>query len=299
MTDTVRSLTALQALLADNVTHDISPQDQRDAIYSALGVVPYVAKSTSYTATENDELIGVTTSTSTITITLPAVATTRVGKVYTIRKVDSGTGHVIVDGNSAEQIDADTTKILLNQYASITIVNNGSAWSVVASYGVVSGLTFVATASVTVADTTNETTLIGSGIGNLTLPANFYRVGKVLRIKAAGMVSNTGTPNLTITAKHGATVTGSTGGVATEVGLSNTGWTCEVIHVCRTVGGSGTVMSQGVFNYGANTQVVMANSGAITIDTTTTQALNLTATWGTQSASNTISCHEFLIEILR
>ena len=37
MTDTARSLSALQALLADNTAGDISPQDLRDVLVSALG----------------------------------------------------------------------------------------------------------------------------------------------------------------------------------------------------------------------------------------------------------------------
>lgn len=38
MVDTVRTLAALQALFADNVIEDISPQDLRDFLVSALGV---------------------------------------------------------------------------------------------------------------------------------------------------------------------------------------------------------------------------------------------------------------------
>jgi hypothetical protein len=37
MADTVRNLTALQGLLADNTDRSISPQDLRDAVYTCLG----------------------------------------------------------------------------------------------------------------------------------------------------------------------------------------------------------------------------------------------------------------------
>ena len=38
MTDTARSLSALQTLLADNVAEDITPQDLRDMLVSCLGI---------------------------------------------------------------------------------------------------------------------------------------------------------------------------------------------------------------------------------------------------------------------
>jgi hypothetical protein len=37
-TDTIRTLTNLQAMLADNITHDVPPQIVRDAVFSTRGV---------------------------------------------------------------------------------------------------------------------------------------------------------------------------------------------------------------------------------------------------------------------
>ncbi len=127
MADTIRTLTALQTLLADNSTRAISEQDLRDAVYSVLGVVPYVAKTANYTATEDDEFISCDATGGAITITLPAVATTRVGKRYTVKKIDAS-NNVILDGNASETIDGATTKTLSSQWAVMTIVNTGSAW---------------------------------------------------------------------------------------------------------------------------------------------------------------------------
>ncbi len=133
MADTVRSLTALQALLADNTARAISPQDIRDALYSVLGVVPFVAKTSSYTATANDEVIPCDATGGAITITLPAVASTRVGKVYTIKKLDNS-NNVIIDGNSSEQVEFGDNITLTTQYESVTIINTGSAWLAVGNY---------------------------------------------------------------------------------------------------------------------------------------------------------------------
>ena len=48
---------------------------------------------------------------------------------------------------------------------------------------------FAATASVQVTNTTTPTSVVGSGVGSLTLPADFFTAGKVLRVFASGAVS--------------------------------------------------------------------------------------------------------------
>lgn len=300
MAETVRDLSALLALMPVSTPNGTSAQDVRDGFNSAIGVVHYIAKSANYTATDDDEVIDVTTGSSAITITLPAVATTRVGKQYTIRKADSGTGTVIVDANASEIIGEATTgltQILFTQFAYLTIVNTGSLWLILASRAVVSGATFIATAAATVANTTTETTLIGGGNGSATLPANFWRVGKSLRVRAWGVVSDTGTPTLTINLKIGSTTLCTTGAITLGSGISNVHFTLDAILTCRTTGATGTIMSQGVFMQNAVVSG-LTNTAADTIDTTAAAAVDVTATWGAASASNTISSHNVTVELL-
>lgn len=128
MADTIRALSALQTLLADNSSRAISEQDVRDAVYSTLGVVPYVAKSSAYTLTEDDCVVAVTTGASDLTFTLPAVASTRVGKFYILIKVDSGAGDIVADGASAETINGAATKAVATQWSALLLVNTGAAW---------------------------------------------------------------------------------------------------------------------------------------------------------------------------
>jgi hypothetical protein len=92
-----------------------------------------VSKSGDYTATDNDDVILVTTAGSTITITLPA-ASGRTGKVFNIKKVDSGTGKVVVDGNGAETIDGLASVQIAFQYETIHIVCDGSGWQFVGQH---------------------------------------------------------------------------------------------------------------------------------------------------------------------
>src|ERR1041385_1262124 len=113
MADTVRAYSALQTLLADNSTRAISEQDLRDMLASVIGVIPYVAKTADYSATESDEFITVSTSSADITITLPAVATTRAGKRYVIKKIDANAHDAVINPNASELLDGSSSSVHL------------------------------------------------------------------------------------------------------------------------------------------------------------------------------------------
>lgn len=162
---------------------------------------------------------------------------------------------------------------------------------------------FTQTASATVANTVTETTVTAAGVGTLTLPANYFRIGTSLKIIATGYISDTGTPTLNIRFKLGSTTICSTGAVALAGTISNNLWRVEVELTCRTVGATGTVIAQGKFEYDesthAGTTEGMVSTATTTIDTTATQAVNLTVEWGTANASNTITCTNLALEALR
>jgi hypothetical protein len=62
-----------------------------------------------------------------ITIALPP-ASSSAGLVYDILKADGSANAVTIDGNASETINGATTKVLSNQYSSVTIICNGSGW---------------------------------------------------------------------------------------------------------------------------------------------------------------------------
>jgi hypothetical protein len=149
---------------------------------------------------------------------------------------------------------------------------------------------FAQTATVTVADTTNETTLVGAGEGSLSVLKNSTLVGKTFKITGAGVYSNTGTPTLNLQVKLGAVAIAATGAVTTVTGASNRVFTFDILVTVRSVGGSGTAFAQGLL-FENSTQKIwpMGNTSTVAVDTTANLAFNVTATWGTGSASNTIS----------
>lgn len=64
------------------------------------------------------------------TITLPAVSGIS-GRIYFIKKTDSSSNAVTIDGNVSETIDGATTQDLLNQFDALTVVTDGTEWFIV------------------------------------------------------------------------------------------------------------------------------------------------------------------------
>lgn len=164
---------------------------------------------------------------------------------------------------------------------------------------------FSSTATQTVAATVAETTIIGSGSGSLILPANYLTQGKVLRFVVRGLYS---TPALNIGSiaiklKFGSTVLNAAASAsALAVSITNAGFDGEAFITCRSVGASGTVVLMGGLTYGIGNNlaplVLAINNGvtATTIDTTVAQTLDCTVTWSNNTAGNSVSSLNCLLE---
>ena len=72
----------------------------------------------------------VTTGASNLTMTLPADPTD--GQIVTVKKIDSGAGEVIIQGDGTDPIDGATAgKRLYYQYESLTCVANSDEWFII------------------------------------------------------------------------------------------------------------------------------------------------------------------------
>lgn len=89
-----------------------------------------VSKTASYSATTADTVILCDATSAAITITLYA-ASGNSGRSITVKKTDSSTNSVTIDGNASETIDGDLTKVISSQYSSYTMVCNGTSWFLV------------------------------------------------------------------------------------------------------------------------------------------------------------------------
>lgn len=158
------------------------------------------------------------------------------------------------------------------------------------------------------ANTTTET-IISPSSPDFTFPANWFYPGAVLRVTAAGEISTTGSPTFTFQLRYGG-VSGtsliSTGALTQGTTQTRLAWRFEAIVACRSIGTSGTVVPEGLVTWNTTTSAgttlavpqTIPSPATVTVDTTTAKALVLTGAWSAASASNTATCHQWLIESL-
>lgn len=179
--------------------------------------------------------------------------------------------------------------------------------------GMESGQLMVRSSATTVANTVTESWLCYT-----TIPANDAQVGMVYRIKAFGTWSVTGTPTLNIRMRLGSSATPASntswaqlGATTTQSGVTTRLWMAEQLAFVESTGalaswsGPLKVKSAGFLagsppyvNDGAEITTAIDGSASNTIDSTVANYFGLTATWGTASASNTITCKGFVAERL-
>lgn len=161
-------------------------------------------------------------------------------------------------------------------------------------------LLFAQLASVTVANSAAETSLIGAVAGSLVIPAGSLAVGDTLKLSAFGFHSAVANPSMRVRAYLGATVILDTGVVASG-NSANALWDVRANATLRQVGAGGQLAAQGFYTESAGGVNLfgMVNLAAIGVDTTADLAFNLTAQWGVASPGNTITCSNLILEKAR
>lgn len=140
------------------------------------------------------------------------------------------------------------------------------------------------------------------------LPANVLEAGMKLQLEAFCTFSTTGTPTLLLGFYHGG-VAGTALAVSSAVttGSGAAAWSAILRWrgQVRSVGSSGSIVGQGEFLLGTSLTAFSARcipevaaSRTVTIDTTAAKSLTVGAQWGTNSASNTITCNDFTVTLL-
>lgn len=162
-----------------------------------------------------------------------------------------------------------------------------------------SGTIFAQTASKTVANTTTETTLVTTGSGTMTMAPNLLKVGKSIRLRIWCYHSSVSAATIRFKIKIGSTTVIDTGAHNSH-NDTNKLIQLDAIITCRTAGASGTVLGQATFEeFGSSPDSNgVVNTTTSTIDTTSAQTLDVTAQWGTASASNTITCTNLVVEAI-
>lgn len=205
----------------------------------------------------------------------------------------------VQEANRVRDRDATMTG-LTNTYSEAFYINNADASAV--------------------ATTASEASLL-TGLNNQpVIPANWWlQQGAQLRtieVIARGVMGTTSTPTLIFQARLGATsgatfLSGTSVGVSAAIscasGVSNKWWELRLLLTCRvsgigtanaTLSGAGVVTSPGGFAspfiYPLEPSTPDTATWTSTLDNSVTQYLNLSVTWGTSSASNTIQLKQLI-----
>lgn len=100
------------------------------AILDNLGAATVINESADFAAAASvfpEVVYRVTTGSSVITATLPSPTSIPVGKIFTIKKIDSGVGQVVVSGS----IDGATSWTIGTQWSYVRVSNNGATYDVI------------------------------------------------------------------------------------------------------------------------------------------------------------------------
>lgn len=164
---------------------------------------------------------------------------------------------------------------------------------------------FVGTADKTVTNTTTETTAFPTGVGTRTLQADWWQVGRSVRIKGFGVYTTPAITGGTVTikVKLGSTVIAQVATSALLVGATAAAFALEVVITCRTTGASGSVVIGGAVNYevasaGRLFDNLDNDGAATTVDTTAEVDIDITSQWDSASVSKIIKTVVALIELL-
>ncbi len=87
----------------------------------------------------------------------------------------------------------------------------------------------------------------------------------------------------------------TTGALTPPSGATNVPWEMEGLLVVRSIGASGTIMATGRYDNGQSAGL-LANAAAVTVDTTASADLQVTAQWGTADAANSLTVQNLTIE---
>ncbi len=156
--------------------------------------------------------------------------------------------------------------------------------------------------STPVTGTAVETTIIGTGVGSLSVPANGFTSGDSFICALDGLVTCGSSATLHIRVKTLAGILLADTGLIDMSAATSKSWIMNLYFTIRTTGGPtvASISSGGLFSYIRNggTQFegyVLTNVNNTTFDTTVNNTLLITAQWDTANAGNSILTRNFTL----
>ncbi len=149
-------------------------------------------------------------------------------------------------------------------------------------------------------NTAPEQSLIGSGVGVLSVPANGFNVGDSFHGKLGGLINATGgggRSEIIIKIKAGTTILATTGIFDLDT-ATNQGWELELDFTLAAIGATGSICTNGNFAYTKdNNRAVFGYifQDVQTIDTTVSNTLDITVEWNVINGGDDIYSANFVL----
>lgn len=174
--------------------------------------------------------------------------------------------------------------------------------SIIYAPGNVYGLFAQTSDSAVVTATAVESSIIGSGIGSLSVPPNGFNIGDSFRVDFAGLLSSKNNDTIRIKVKTTNNVILADSGVQTMSTAINDVWQFSINFTVRTLGAAGvaSIVSLGVFHTtkqsnGAPAGFAFNTVNNTTFDTTVLNTLDVTAQFSSAAPENSIYTDIFIL----
>jgi len=173
----------------------------------------------------------------------------------------------------------------------LALIENGNAIPASVNYGL-----FSQTAdSAEVKNTTAVRSLVGTGVGSKTIPANTFEVGDSFSINTSGYINCLDAAVLTVTVATAGGYSLATCPSITMKAATNKTWSLNVDFTIRSIGGTGVaaIATGGTFTYNKNADNIPESVNFLTIDnedfdTTISNDIGVIVQWNAASLSNNI-----------
>lgn len=155
--------------------------------------------------------------------------------------------------------------------------------------------------STTISGTTSELSLIGPGIGTLSVPANGFNIGDSFRADFGGLLSSKNNDTIRIRVKANSAILADSG-VQTMQTATDDVWEFSINFTVRALGAAGvaSIVALGVFHTtkqsnGAPQGFAFNTINNTTFDTTVPNTLDVTAQFSSNSGLNSIYTDTFVL----